>query len=221
MTCKGIFMSNVNVKRKRGRPVSSEKLDINVLLEAALEVFSEFGYEGAQLKEVASKVGVTTPLISYHFENKEDLWKQSIIHLSSKIMQRYEEVSASNNHLNGISLLKAFTKHYLYLMAEFPSMYKILLQEMGRKSWRYDFVSQNLLMPVVWFSHKPITESENLEEFKAIPAANFVSIMFGATSSFFVLAQTLETEYGISPFTKENIEMHANIMNDLIFKQFE
>jgi hypothetical protein len=100
-------------------------------------------------------------------------------------------------------------------------MYKILLQEMGRKSWRYDFVSQNLLMPVVWFSHKPITESENLEEFKAIPAANFVSIMFGATSSFFVLAQTLEAEYGISPFTKENIEMHANIMNDLIFKQFE
>ena len=76
-------------------------------------------------------------------------------------------------------------------------------------------------MPVVWFSHKPITESKDLEEFKAIPVANFVSIMFGATSSFFVLAQTLEAEYGISPFTDENIEMHANIMNDLIFKQFE
>tara|TARA_B100000768_G_C11118587_1_gene306443 strand:- start:209 stop:403 length:195 start_codon:yes stop_codon:yes gene_type:complete len=45
--------------------------------------------------------------------------------------------------------------------------------------------------------------------------------MFGATSSFFVLVQTLESEYGISPFVKENIEIHANIMNDLIFKQFE
>ena len=46
--------------------------------------FSDHGYEGAQLKEVAQKVGVTTPLISYHFENKEDLWKKSIIHLSEK-----------------------------------------------------------------------------------------------------------------------------------------
>ena len=214
-------MSSLNVKRKRGRPVASEKLDTTVLLEAALDVFSDHGYEGAQLKEVAEKVGVTTPLISYHFENKEDLWKQSIIHLSAKIMRRYEEVRKEHDHLNGIALLKAFSKQYLYLMAEFPSMYKILLQEMGRKSWRYDFVSLYLLAHVVWFSHKPITESTDLAEFKAIPAANFVSIMFGATSSFFVLAQTLETEYGISPFSKENIEMHANIMNNLIFKQFE
>ncbi len=214
-------MGSLNIKRKRGRPVTSEKLDKVVLLEAALSVFSEFGYEGAQLKEVAAKVGVTTPLISYHFENKEDLWKQSIIHLSSKVMLRYEEVRLLNKDLSGIALLKSFTKHYLFLMAEFPSMYKVFLQEMGKKSWRYDFVSQHLLMPVVWFSHKPISESKDLVKFKAIPLANFVTIMFGGCSSFFLLAQTLEVEYGISPFTKENIEIHANILNDLIFKQFE
>ena len=214
-------MSSLNVKRKRGRPVASEKLNIDVILEAALDVFSDHGYEGAQLKEVAQQVGVTTPLISYHFENKEDVWKKSIIHLSGKIMLRYEEVRKEHIHLKGIALLKAFSKEYLHLMAEFPSMYKVLLQEMGRKSWRYDFVSQHVLMPVVWFSHKPITESNDLEEFKSIPVANFVSIMFGATSSFFVLSQTLEAEYGISPFTKENREIHANIMNDLIFNQFE
>ena len=214
-------MSSLNIKRKRGRPIASQKLNIEIILEAALDVFSDHGYEGAQLKEVAQKVGVTTPLISYHFENKEDLWKKSIIHLSEKIMLRYEKVRKEHLHLKGISLLKAFSKEYLYLMAEFPPMYKVLLQEMGRKSWRYDFVSQHLLMPVVWFGHKPITESNDLEEFKSIPVANFVSIMFGASSSFFVLAQTLEAEYGFSPFTKENIEIHANIMNDLIFKQFE
>ncbi len=214
-------MSSLNIKRKRGRPIASQKLNIEIILEAALDVFSDHGYEGAQLKEVAQKVGVTTPLISYHFENKEDLWKKSIIHLSEKIMLRYEKVRKEHLDLKGISLLKAFSKEYLYLMAEFPPMYKVLLQEMGRKSWRYDFVSQHLLMPVVWFGHKPITESNDLEEFKSIPVANFVSIMFGASSSFFVLAQTLEAEYGISPFTKENIEIHANIMNDLIFKQFE
>ena len=149
-------MSSLNTKRKRGRPVASEKLDKQVLLEAALDIFSEFGFEGAQLKEVASRVGVTTPLISYHFENKEDLWKQSIIHLSKEIMQRYEEVRLLNKDLNGLDLLKAFTKHYLYLMAEFPSMYKILLQEMGRKSWRYDFVSQHFAALALFprYAHK-------------------------------------------------------------------
>tara|TARA_B100000767_G_scaffold275656_1_gene314070 strand:- start:2169 stop:2669 length:501 start_codon:yes stop_codon:yes gene_type:complete len=164
-------MSSLNVKRKRGRPVASEKLKIDVILEAALDVFSYHGYEGAQLKEVAQKVGVTTPLISYHFENKKDLWKKSIIHLSGKIMLCYEQVRKDHIHLKGIALLKVFSKEYLHLMAELPPMYKVLLQEMGRKSWRYDFVSQHLLMPVVWFSHKPITGSNDLEEFKSIPVA--------------------------------------------------
>ena len=64
-------MSSLNIKRKRGRPIASQKLNIEIILEAALDVFSDHGYEGAQLKEVAQKVGVTTPLISYHFENKD------------------------------------------------------------------------------------------------------------------------------------------------------
>ena len=42
-------------KRKRGRPSLSLTLDLNDILIAALEVFSEKGYDGAQLKDVAQK----------------------------------------------------------------------------------------------------------------------------------------------------------------------
>ena len=62
-------------KRKRGRPSLAETLDLNDILVAALGVFAEKGFDGAQLKDVAQRVGVTNPLISYRFENKADLWK--------------------------------------------------------------------------------------------------------------------------------------------------
>ena len=42
-------------KRKRGRPSLSQTLDLNDILVAALEVFSEKGYDGAQLKDVPKK----------------------------------------------------------------------------------------------------------------------------------------------------------------------
>ena len=71
-------------KRKRGRPSLSQTLDLNDILIAALEVFSEKS-DGAQLKDVAQKVGVTNPLISYRFENKEDLWKKAMTYLGRQI----------------------------------------------------------------------------------------------------------------------------------------
>jgi AcrR family transcriptional regulator len=37
----------------------------------ALEVFSERGWEGATLREIAERVGITRPALYYHFESKE------------------------------------------------------------------------------------------------------------------------------------------------------
>jgi AcrR family transcriptional regulator len=38
---------------------------------AALEVFSERGWEGATLREVADRLGITRPALYYHFASKE------------------------------------------------------------------------------------------------------------------------------------------------------
>jgi AcrR family transcriptional regulator len=37
----------------------------------ALEVFSERGWEGATLREIAERVGITRPALYYHFDSKE------------------------------------------------------------------------------------------------------------------------------------------------------
>ena len=66
-------MESSKPKRKRGRPSLAQELDIDRLLTIALEHFSNYGFEGAQLKIIAEKAGITNSLISYHFKNKEEL----------------------------------------------------------------------------------------------------------------------------------------------------
>ena len=39
----------------------------------ALDVFSERGYEGATLREIAERLGVTRPALYYHFKTKDDI----------------------------------------------------------------------------------------------------------------------------------------------------
>ena len=209
-------------KRKRGRPSLSQTLDLNDILIAALDVFSEKGYEGAQLKDVAQKVGVTNPLISYRFENKEDLWKKAMSYLGEKLVERFEHIQSYYVDLKGTTALRAYARQYIYFLAENPPLYKIVFQEMGQDNWRSQFLIEQVFSPVIWFGEKSIEDpTEDLKEFKTIPRANFISIIMGASSGFFMLAHLLKSQYGTEVFSKEQIEQHAEVVNDLIFKQFE
>ncbi|MGW4062181.1 TetR/AcrR family transcriptional regulator [Amycolatopsis sp. NPDC004747] len=45
------------------------------LLEAALQEFSEKGFAGARVRDIAERAGVSKDLIAYHFGGKEDLYR--------------------------------------------------------------------------------------------------------------------------------------------------
>ena len=43
------------------------------ILDAALDVFSEHGFEGSTLQQVADRLGVTKAALYYHFRSKDDI----------------------------------------------------------------------------------------------------------------------------------------------------
>ena len=48
------------------------------LLESALKIFSEKGYEGTSIREIIEGAGVTRPVLYYYFQNKEDLFRRLV-----------------------------------------------------------------------------------------------------------------------------------------------
>lgn len=48
------------------------------ILEAALSLFSEKGYEGASTREICELAGITKPTLYYFFQNKEDVYRALI-----------------------------------------------------------------------------------------------------------------------------------------------
>lgn len=50
----------------------------NEILDAALTVFSQKGYEGALLRDISAYLGITKPALYKHFESKEALWNAMI-----------------------------------------------------------------------------------------------------------------------------------------------
>ncbi len=48
------------------------------ILNAALTVFSEKGYDGALLRDISDSLGITKPALYKHFDSKETLWNSMI-----------------------------------------------------------------------------------------------------------------------------------------------
>lgn len=54
------------------------------IMEAAIQTLDEIGYVKASLAQIASRAGISTALISYHFADKNDLMN----HLLTKLLER-------------------------------------------------------------------------------------------------------------------------------------
>ena len=50
------------------------------ILHAACRLFSERGYDGTGIREVESAASVNRGVATYHFKNKETLWKAAVEH---------------------------------------------------------------------------------------------------------------------------------------------
>ncbi len=46
------------------------------IIQVATRLFAEPGFEAASSKQITSEIGVTEPLIYYHFDGKDDLFAE-------------------------------------------------------------------------------------------------------------------------------------------------
>ena len=61
--------------RPRNHKARVREASIERILDAAEQLFAEYGYHGVTLKDVAARVGVSSTLIHYHFNGKESIFE--------------------------------------------------------------------------------------------------------------------------------------------------
>lgn len=62
------------------------------IVEAALAIFGEKGYEGASTREIAAAAGVNAPALQYYFDNKEGVYFACAEHILKRV---WEQVAAT------------------------------------------------------------------------------------------------------------------------------
>lgn len=96
------------------------------LLESALNLFSEKGYEGTSIREIIERAGVTRPVLYYYFENKEDLFCRLVEMKFSELTQQIEGIRRG---VEGCAArLKAIIRKEFLLAEENSEAVRLILQ---------------------------------------------------------------------------------------------
>jgi AcrR family transcriptional regulator len=132
------------VKKQQTRSIVTQQK----LLDAAIQAFSENGFKGTSTRDIADRAGVHHPLITYHFNNKKQLWRAAADRIfrefNISLVKAMKEVTETNPRARA----ETFIRTYVRYSSGQPALHKIILQESSQPSDRLDWLVENHLRPL-------------------------------------------------------------------------
>jgi TetR/AcrR family transcriptional regulator len=105
--------------------IQREKQDI--ILEAALDVFSMHGFRGATIDQIADAAGMSKPNLLYYFPRKEDIHKRLIGEMLNIWLAPLREM---NDDGDPIPEIRSYIRRKLEMSRDFPRESRLFANEM-------------------------------------------------------------------------------------------
>ena len=143
MSQETISVADKPVRKQQQRSVVTQQK----LLDAAIEAFSENGFKGTSTRDIAERAGVHHPLITYHFKNKDKLWRAA----ADKVFRDFRRSLAESleHHQDECpkQRMASMVKAYVYYAKSQPALHKVMVQEASYPSPRLDWLIETHLKP--------------------------------------------------------------------------
>ena len=132
------------------------------LLDAAVEAFSESGFKGTSTRDIADRAGVHHPLITYHFKNKDQLWRAAADRIFREFNIALVKAMADVPQSRPRARAEIFIRTYVRYAHDQPALHKFILQESSHPSARLDWLIRNHLKPLFEIVVKSLRELQDL-----------------------------------------------------------
>ena len=106
------------VKVPTRRAIAKQQTRAKVLA-AARRLFSEQGYEGATIRDIAAAAGMSTGAVFANFTDKSDLFREIMVHDMELLGSQMREAAARGRTVED-ALLKIFAAGYAFYKSQMP-----------------------------------------------------------------------------------------------------
>jgi TetR/AcrR family transcriptional regulator len=130
--------------RRRRTRIQTEKRD--VILEAALDVFSAHGFRGATIDQIAEAAGMSKPNLLYYFRGKEDIHETLIKRLLDTWLAPLREMDEDGDPITEI---RSYIRRKLEMARDFPRESRLFANEILQGAPRVMPMLEGELKPLV------------------------------------------------------------------------
>jgi AcrR family transcriptional regulator len=153
------------------------------ILEAATRLFAERGYEGTGIRDIETAAGVNRGVVTYHFGNKEDVWKATFTHAFMPYLDELRSKSDLLRALDPKTRARFLIESFVRTSAERPYMNQLMMHENFTESWRSEWIIKNFLEPFRELSLSIAKDDPILQLFETDPHVRYA--ILGACNMVF------------------------------------
>jgi AcrR family transcriptional regulator len=186
------------------------------ILRAALEAFSENGFDGATTREIAARAGVPLGLLQYHFGGKPKLWRAAVDRAFGVLRGGLDNVLADPGPADDRERLGLLIRAHVQFVARNPEFVRLMHDEGKRGGPRMRWMVDRHVKPL-YAALVPLIE--RAQQVGLLPAdvapVHFVYILAGSAGVIFHQAQECKRLSGVDPSDPEVVDAHARAVEHL------
>src|SRR6185436_9189387 len=97
------------------------------IVETALQLFAEKGFEGTSIRDIAEKTAINVAMVNYYFGTKEKLFEKIVEYKSSVTRGLLDEIS-NNKSLSSIQKIEAVIDAYIERLFTHRKFHRLIYQ---------------------------------------------------------------------------------------------
>ncbi len=180
------------------------------ILDAAEELFSALGYEGASLDAIGERAGIQGTAILYHFPSKQALYEATLDRIFSPLMVQLNEMLAGSDAVD--ARLESAVEAIVSYAAEHPNAPRLLLRETASPGGdAREIIEAKAASSTAGIMEVFASQSED----QAVDPLMVANIIVGAVCFYFVGPPSLAGGRSYDPRSPELVEAFADVMREL------
>lgn len=117
---------NVCAGEKGDKTTRIQEINRKVILEAALDVFSIYGFRGTTIDQIAEKAGMSKPNLLYYFKRKQDIYASVLEETLEEWLRPLNEMNADGDP---VEELRRYISLKLEMSAKRPEASRLFANE--------------------------------------------------------------------------------------------
>ncbi len=202
--------------RARGRPAVDDPttLPTDLLLDGALEMFAESGYDGMSVRELARGLGVSHNLIPQRIGSKERLWFQAVDRgFGALTVALAEAIQELADEADDVVRLRALVVGFIEANATRPALVQIINQEATSPGPRLEHLVTHYIDPVRLFGEELLARLAADGKVRTADASILYFLMTHGAGGPFILPG-LAHHFHAGPL---DVRAHAELVASVIF----